>query len=107
MKTIDFLGDIEDEETYAKSLETAWHLVLEQLAAISARFPIIYERQGKLTVDFESELANEIDSTYDELAQMMHVMRLLGRDMADRRKRLADRAVGLADVELHEQRTEE
>jgi len=97
VKTIPFLRDIDDEEHYAKQLELCWHMVLERLAAIQGSFPIIPQCAIQSEQKIFKFLDEKIFDTYADLANMMHTMRLIGRDMADRRRRLADRAVGLTD----------
>ncbi len=106
MQTTGFLRDIDDERLYAQQLELAWIKLGEELSGILGRFPLVVEfrdRHDKGAV--EHPLLSDLDKVYAELATMRHTMGLLAREMADRAKRLADAAVGLADVILDEQST--
>lgn len=98
MKKVQFLRDIDDEELYAKQLENAYCMAWEEIQGILARFPILKTTFG-LDDDTETILDThmELADTYESLARMRHTMGLIMRDMADRRRRLADRAVGLTD----------
>ncbi len=102
MKTRKFLGDVDDPQLYADMLENVFLLQYEELGEILGKFPIVRVLQQP---DWSSLVSDEMSSTHLELTRMRHTMSLLVRDMAERKRRLANRAVGLPDVELDEERT--
>ena len=102
METRPFLRDIDDVHHYAEMLESTFGLLYEDLSEILAKFPLLTIGMAEIAgTDADEEGA----ATYQELALMRHMMAMVIREMADRKKRLADRAVGLADVKLDEERS--
>jgi len=106
VETVEFLGDIDDAELYTKQVELAYGLAYEEIIKILIEFP---GAGGRVILD-EKERCVGWDDTLDSPAHgMLHVlqftMKLTLRNMADRRRRLADVAVGLPDVVLDEEST--
>ena len=99
MKTRAFLRDVDDPALFADMLENVYLLLYEELGEVLAEFPLLKAntRYGRIL-----ELSLEFAGTYEDLARIRHTMSLLIRDMAERKKRLRDVAVGLTDVQLDE-----
>lgn len=93
METVQFLGDIDDDKIYAAKLELAYNCV--------------YQEVVKILIDMENVC--DIDlldfGTKRQLQQLLRVILLQIRQMAERKRRLADIAVGLTDRVLDEQST--
>ncbi len=102
MKTRPFLRDIDDPALFADMLENVYLLLYEEIGDVLAKFPLLRFGNGLM---LEKSSDGELANTYEDLARMRHTMSLLIMDMAERKARLANRAVGLSDVELDEQRT--
>jgi len=106
METVEFLGDIDDEKLYARKLELAYNCAYQEVLKILIDFPrgsvILDEQESCTGWNGESE---RIENTKRQLNQMKVVMRLQLRQLANRRRRLADVAVGLADRVLDEEST--
>jgi len=102
MDKIPFLGDIDDELQYSQSLELWIVQLLDHLIDIQRQVP-----HGGLLVtsniDNERELIARIKRTNDSLKFVVHTLGHLLTDMTERRKRLADLAVGLTDSEVDEE----
>ena len=98
MKKMPFLRDVDDVNLYAEMLENVHLLQYEMLGDILAKFPILESRGRWISESFSQLL--EVTQCYEDLARMRHTMSLLIRDMADRKRRLADPTRGLADVEF-------
>ena len=106
METVQFLSDIDNEKVYAARLELAYNCAYQELLKILIDFP--YGRAGRVEVDELERCTGWIESDgkiKGQLEQMKIVMRLQIRQMAERRRRLADVAVGLTDGVLHEEST--
>ena len=106
METVEFLGDIDDEKLYARKLELAYNEAYQQVLKILLDFPQI---PGRVELDEAERCIGWIEGvdskTRVQLEQMRFVMRLQLRQLADRRRRLADVAVGLTDRVLDEEST--
>jgi len=100
VKTRPFLRDVDDVSLYAELLENCHGLLYEELSEILAKFPILETRGEWINEAFSQPL--EVHRVYEDLARMRHTMSMMIREMADRKRRLADRAVGLSDIELYE-----
>ena len=99
MKTRPFLRDVDDPSLFADMLENVYLLLYEELGDTLAHFPIVMTHSSDIAgIGTHKDVAN----SYEELARMRHTMSLLIRDMAERKKRLRDIAVGLTDVHLDE-----
>lgn len=103
LKTRPFIRDIDDVQHYADIVENIYTLQYEELGELLAQFPIIKSRAGEHweCLDLHKDLAG----TYEALARVRHTMSLVIREMADRKRRLANAARRLADVELDEEST--
>jgi len=102
MDTIPFLGDIDDELQYSQSLELWMVQLLKHLTDLYSRFP----GPGLLmtsNMNNERELIARIRETNDSLNFVVHTLGNLLTDITERRKRLADIAVGLTDGEVDEE----
>ncbi len=99
MKTRPFLRDVDDPSLFASMLESCHLLLYEELSEILARFPLL---AGSEICDDWFRDARRMVGVYEDLALMRHRMSMMTREMADRKRRLADEAVGLADLELDE-----
>lgn len=102
MEKVPFLRDIDDELEYSQSLELWIVNLTEHLAKLSHNFP-----HGALlltsTIDNEHELMARLRQTNSDLKFVVETLKTVVADMAARRKRLADRAVGLADGVVDEE----
>lgn len=99
MKTRPFLRDVDDPSLFADMLENVYLLLYEELGDTLANFPILTSAgEQHLLIEKHQQLV----ATYEDLARMRHTMSLLIRDMAERKQRLRDIAVGLTDVHLDE-----
>jgi len=98
VKDIPFLRDIEDEVHYAQQLELAWFKMGKSLKGVLEDFPLIPDCGVEDLAPYWMALAD----TYGELATLRNAIFLVCKDMAERRKRLADRSVGLADRKVDE-----
>ncbi len=106
METVKFLGDIDSDKLYAAKLELAYNCAYQEILKILIDFPEVPDielfddrrlRQG--------DLLHASAHTAAQLEQMRVVMVLQIRQMAERKRRLADVAVGLADRVLDEEST--
>jgi len=102
MDTVPFLSDIDDELQYSQSLEL-WILQLtEHLAELASYYPhphlILETPLGK-----EHEVMDRMREHNKALKNVLATLWTLIANMAERRKRLADRAVGLADCVVDEE----
>ena len=106
METVQFLGEIDDEELYTKKLELVYGCAYEEVLEILSHMPTnppdseLWDHQlggGKLR--------HSVTATQAQLQKMSVVMALQIRQMAERKARLADIAVGLTDRVLDEQST--
>jgi len=97
VKTRPFLRDVDDPALFADMLENVYLLLYEELGDTLAKFPLLKAQYPEWDC---LELGKEHAATYEELARIRHTMSLLIRDMAERKKRLRDVAVGLTDVHL-------
>ncbi len=106
METVQFLGDIDSEKIYAAKLELAYNEVYQEVLKILLDWPIIVDGlEATLDhLDFEP-LTTDLDKIQRQIEQMRVVMVLQIRQMAERKRRLADVAVGLTDRVLDEQGT--
>jgi len=104
VKKVQFLRDIDDHELFAREVENAYALAYEEIQTILARFPIVPPVQCiEERDDRGDDLLYHTADTYESLARMRFTMAQIIRDMADRRKRLADRTVGLTDAVFDEE----
>jgi len=97
MKRTEFLRDIENEEKYAMTLEMAY---LDAFNAITDVGNRMYRDSQKIR---KQRACEDHEERHKELRHVIGVMALTLRDCADRRKRLADTAVGLTDRVLDEE----
>lgn len=98
METVQFLGDVDDEKLYARKLELAYNEAYQEVLKILLDFPEVPARveldEGERCIGW----IEGVDSkTRAQLEQMRIVMSLQLRQLANRRRRLADVAVGLTD----------
>jgi len=106
MEIVQFLGDIDNEKIYAVKLELAYNQVYQQVLKILTNFPT-----GQVELDeFERcigwiESDEKVSKVERQLKQIRVVMSLQIRQMAERKRRLADIAVGLTDRVLDEEST--
>jgi len=100
VKTRPFLRDIDDVHHYANTLENVHALLYEELGEILAKFPLLLA--SDVVNDWFRCDGDRLTDTYSDLARLRHTMSLLMRDMLERKKRLADIAVGLPDVKFDE-----
>ena len=106
METVQFLGDIDSEKIYAAKLELAYNEAYQEVLKILIDFP--YGQVGRVELDEFERCTGWIESDRkikQQLEQMRIVMVLQIRQMAERKRRLADVAVGLTDRVLDEQGT--
>jgi len=99
MERVQFLRDIDDEKKYAQSLEMAY---VDAFNAITDIGNGMYRDSSKYRTGGPD---TELDDRLKEVRHVLFVMGLVIRDCSDRRKRLADRAVGLPDRVLDEERS--
>jgi len=99
METVRFLRDLEDEEAYAKGLELAY---LDAFNAITDVGNRMYRDTLKPSL---ASKPMALDDRHQQLRTVLFTMALVIRDCSDRRRRLADAAVGLTDRVLDEQST--
>ena len=92
-----FLRDVDDCELYAQMLENVFLLTYEYLGDVLAQYPLL---QASDVCDDWFRDDGSMADTYEKLARMRHTMSMHIRDMADRKRRLADPARGLSDVEF-------
>jgi len=108
METVEFLADIDSEKIYAAKLELAYNCAYQEVLKMLIDFPV-----GAVTLDEQERCtgwtgeSERIGQTHKQLYQMKFVMRLQIRQMAERKRRLADAACGLTDRVLDEQSTQE
>jgi len=106
METVEFLADVDSEKLYAAKLELAYNCAYQEVLKMLIDFPV-----GRVTLDEQERCigwtgeTERIGQTHKQLYQMKFVMRLQIRQMAERKRRLADIAVGLTDRVLDEQST--
>jgi len=102
MEEIPFLGDIDDELQYSQVLELWLVQLLDHLTKLSRSYP-----HPHLIVTSSINNEHEVmDRMRKHNADLKFVVRTLGQllvDITDRRKRLADIAVGLTDLEIDEE----
>jgi len=99
MERVQFLRDIEDEKKYAQGLEVAYLDAFNEITDVGNRM----YRDADLARGEWRE--SDMEDRLKELRHVLFVMGLVIRDCSDRRKRLADRAVGLPDRVLDEERS--
>jgi len=98
VETVQFLGDIDNEKLYAARLELAYNEAYQEVLKILIDFP-----RGRVELDeFERcigwiDVDEKVSKLQLQMQQMRIVMGLQIRQMAERKRRLADVAVGLAD----------
>ncbi len=106
METVQFLGDIDNDKIYAAKLELvyncAYQEVLKILIDVDDAPPVELFDDRRLR---RGDLLHLVALTKSQLEQMRAVMLLQIRQMAERKRRLADIAVGLTDRVLDEQST--
>jgi len=101
VKTRPFLRDVDDPALFSQMLENVYLLLYEELGDTLAQFPLVRCVSDESYLGSSPLLGgNDLARTYEDLARMRHTMSLLIRDMAERKARLANRAVGLSDVEF-------
>ncbi len=101
MKTQPFLRDIDSPTLFADRLENVYLLQYEFLGEVLATFPLL---QASDVCDDWFRDDGSMADCYEKLARMRYTMSRHIRDMAERKKRLADLAVGLAEIKLDEER---
>jgi len=103
METVQFLADIDSEKLYAKKLELAYNCAYQEVLKIVID---LNQPSGHVLLDEQERCIGWHSSPnvlFQQLQQMRVVMALQIRQMAERRRRLADAAVGLPDRVLDEQ----
>jgi len=107
VKTTEFLRDIDDAELYTKRLELAYGVAHEEVLQIlydhKDDFPDLVFDNSRIR---PGDQLHEVAHVLHRLQSLRMVMTLQLRAMADRRKRLADAAVGLPNGVLDEESTQ-
>lgn len=102
MDKIPFLGDIDDELQYSQGLELWLVQLLDHLTRLSRDYPHPHLIVTS-NINNEHEIMDRMREHNDELKFVVRTLGQLLVEITDRRKRLADIAVGLTDLEINEE----
>jgi len=102
METVPFLGDIDDELQYSQGLELWLVQLLDNLTHLSRNYPHPHLIVTS-NINNEHEVMDRMKKHNEHLRIVVRTLGQLLVEITDRRKRLADIAVGLTDLEINEE----